>query len=62
MSITCFKSVDIYDGVSWANQTFYKFEKDGRPKCVDIEILSNYLTPTALWTGKYLLCVARHTL
>lgn len=60
MSIICFENVDVYGGISWANQTFNKFERDGRPKCVDTEILSDYLTPTAAWTGKCLPCGTPH--
>ncbi|XP_025196695.1 prolyl 4-hydroxylase subunit alpha-2-like isoform X2 [Melanaphis sacchari] len=51
MAKYCSKANDMYGVIEWAVETYYKWESDGQPKCVDSDILNFYIVSSSIYTG-----------
>ncbi|XP_060880223.1 prolyl 4-hydroxylase subunit alpha-2-like [Metopolophium dirhodum] len=51
MAKYCLEGNDPYGVLDWAVEAYGKWESDGRPECVDPEILNYYIVSSSVYTG-----------
>ncbi|CAI6369320.1 unnamed protein product [Macrosiphum euphorbiae] len=51
MAKYCLEGNDPYGALYWAVEAYGKWESDGRPKCVDPDILNYYIVSSSVYTG-----------
>ncbi|KAL5234592.1 hypothetical protein ACI65C_002002 [Semiaphis heraclei] len=52
MAKYCLKGNDMYGVLDWAVEAYKKWEIDGRPECVNPDILNYYLISSSIYTGE----------
>jgi len=55
MAKYCSEENDMYGVIEWAVESYNKWESDGRPECVDPEILNFYIVSSSVYTGEQFL-------
>ncbi|CAH1713708.1 unnamed protein product [Aphis gossypii] len=51
MAKYCSEENDMYGVIEWAVESYNKWESDGRPECVDPELLNFYIVSSSVYTG-----------
>ncbi|XP_022182993.1 prolyl 4-hydroxylase subunit alpha-2-like isoform X2 [Myzus persicae] len=51
MAKYCSEGNDIYGVLDWAVEAYTKWESDGRPECVNIDILNYFIASSSVYTG-----------
>ncbi|KAL4148257.1 hypothetical protein QTP88_002537 [Uroleucon formosanum] len=51
MAKYCLEGNDMYGVLDWAVEAFRKWESDGRPECIDPNIINYYIVSSSLYTG-----------
>jgi len=52
MAKYCLEGNDPYGVLDWAVEAYEKWKSDGRPECVDHEILNYYIVSSSVYTGE----------
>jgi len=48
----CLEGNDMYGALDWAVEAYKKWEIDGRPECVNPDILNYYIISSSVYTGE----------
>ena len=52
MAKYCLEGNDPYGVLDWAVEAYGKWESEGRPECVDPDILNYYIVSSSVYTGE----------
>lgn len=52
MAKYCFEGNDPYGVLNWAVEAYGKWESDGRPECIDPDVLNYYIAASSVNTGE----------
>jgi hypothetical protein len=53
MAEYCMKLYDMYGVIDWAVEAYKKWQAEGRPECIDTEMLYRYIVTSSAFTGTY---------
>lgn len=52
MAKYCLEGNDMYGVLEWAVEAYEKWEGDGRPECVNTDILNYFIVSSSVYTGE----------